>query len=327
MKARFYFSFILVTFFSNTFSQNVENPGFDSVYIGGIDRIHAWISSDAWFPNANDTVNPLTPNTHYVSIGLQHHELLQTAQLEYSNAFEGSYAIKVLSITGTVKSNGAPYKGFVTNGNHFYTDSLGYIDFKKGGTPFAYKPSKLRGHFKFDNTSPSLTNFGKASVLLKKYNTFLHQIDTIAFGGGSFQFFPTANWTPFELPLNYISSQTPDSIVLAFESSATGLSSTFWIDSLGFFYPSPSAVVAPAKVKIPPFYHDAANHIILLNSEANIQEVTIVDNAGKIVRRRTNESNSINLAGLSNGIYFLEVVSINSKKEVFKIFCNDFFSK
>ena len=168
MKARIIFSIIVINC-SQLRAQTIENPSFDSAYIGGIDRIHYWITSDAWQSFSVDTVQPLIPNSYYSAFGLQYHELLQTTQLEYSATFDGPYAIKLFSIPGRVHVDGSPYKGFVVNGNHFYTDSIGYMDFKKGGTPFPYRPIKLRGHFKFDNTSPSLNNYGKAIVLLKKY--------------------------------------------------------------------------------------------------------------------------------------------------------------
>ena len=181
--------------------------------------MHAWITSDAWIATINDTVVPMTPNTHFVGVGLQYHELLYTSQLEYSNAFDGAYAMKLLSIQGRVQSNGVPFRGFVVNGDHFYTNNLGYIDYSKCGTPFPYRPAKLRGHYKFDNTSPSLTNFGKAIVLLKKYNTTLQKIDTIAYAETTTQLLATG-WALFELPLTYYSAVIPDSVVVIFESSA-----------------------------------------------------------------------------------------------------------
>ena len=103
MKRKLVFLFLLCTAFELR-AQNVENHGFDSAYIGGIDRIHAWITSDAWYNFSIDTVQPMTPNSHFVSVGLQYHELLQTTQLEYTSAFYGPYSIKLFSICTILKN-------------------------------------------------------------------------------------------------------------------------------------------------------------------------------------------------------------------------------
>ncbi len=327
MKTKLYLAAFLLFQSLLPKAQNIENPGFDSAYIGGIDRIHSWITSDAWYNWTIDTVQPHTPNTHYVSVGLQYHELLQTVQLEYANAFEGALAIKLFSVNGKVRVDGNPYKGFITNGNHFYTDSQGYLDFVKGGTPFPFRPSKLRGHFKFDNTSPSLTNFGKARILLKKYNSTLQQIDTVAYAESTMQFYPTANWTAFELPLVYQSNQTPDSVVLVFESSAWGLSSTFWLDSLGFYYPNPSAINEFNQIQKPLFFHDVINHSIELNKEVLFREIKLYNSIGKIVHQGKENDFSISIDNLYTGIYFLELETASSGRKIYKILVSDASAK
>lgn len=323
MKTKFYLATFLLIQAIIPKAQNIENPGFDSAYIGGIDRIHSWITSDAWYNWSIDTVNPYTPNTHYVSVGMQYHELLQTVQLEYANAFDGSLAIKLYSVNGKVKIDGSPYKGFITNGNHFYTDNEGYLDFAKGGTPFPYRPAKLRGHFKFDNTSPSLTNFGRARILLKKYNSTLQQMDTIAYAESTMQLFPTANWTAFELPLTYHSNQTPDSVVLLFESSAFGLSSTFWLDSLGFYYPSPSSINESGQVQKPLYFYNQISNSIEFTADVKFREVKLYDYTGKIVRYGTEQDHIMRLSNLNTGIYFLELETFNSAKRINKILVTD----
>ena len=317
MKAKI----ILTVLFFSSFrlsAQTIENPSFDSAYIGGIDRIHAWITSDAWYNWSMDTVAPMTANTHYTSSGLQYHELLQTAQLEYANAFHGSLAIKLFSVPGKVHVDGNPYKGFVTNGNHFYTDGDGYIDFKKGGTPFTDRPIKLRGHFKFDNTSASLTNFGKAVVLLKKYNSALQQIDTVAYAEGVQQFISTSSWTSFELPLTYYSNQAPDSVVVVFQSSASGLSSTFIVDSLGFYY-APTGMSEDANNnEIVPYRYDDVQELIYFTANEKPKTVKLLDLNGKLVKQQVADQSPMTLSELAKGIYFLEI-ELNSAKQVYKI--------
>ncbi len=311
--------FLAILLFSLRLSaQNIENPSFDSAYIGGIDRIHAWVTSDTWFPLSVDTVEPKTPSTHYIGAGLQYHELFQTVQLEYTAAFHGAYAINLTSVAGKVKNDGSPYKGFIANGDHFYTDSVGYIDYKKGGTPFTGRPSKLRGHYKFNNTSPSLTNFGRAIVLLKKYNTALNKMDTIAYAETSTQLQAT-NWSAFELPLTYWSAQTPDSLVIVFESSALGLAGTLTVDSLGFYYPLPSAVSASQSDKVKPFVFDNQSEMIYFKREVNFVTAELINQQGKIVRSLPASTTQMNLSDLPKGVYLLQLRSRDKSNQSFKI--------
>lgn len=318
MKKALLFLFLICRF-SLLNAQNVQNASFDSVYLGGIDRMHEWITSDSFLFSINDTVQPMTPYTHYVSTTMQFHELLVSSQLEYTNTFDGPFAIKLISLNGKVKVDGSAFKGYVVNGNHFYTDSVGYIDFKKCGEPFPHRPSKLRGHYKFNNTSPALTNFGKAHVLLKKYNTSTQQIDTIGYGQGSVQFFPIGNWTAFELPITYFSSQIPDSLVLAFESSAFGLSSEFSVDSLGFYYPSPGSVNNMNASIVAPYTFNASSKQLILSQDANLKALQLFDNNGRKLLSLQSPSQVVSLATIKQGIYFVNCISNNGDNKFYKL--------
>ena len=66
---------ILVLSVGKTNAQQFQNPSFDSVYIGGIDRLWNWITSDAAFMGGNtngDTMGPQQPNMLF---NFQGHEL------------------------------------------------------------------------------------------------------------------------------------------------------------------------------------------------------------------------------------------------------------
>jgi hypothetical protein len=232
----------LIFLMLQTKAQNVENPSFDSIYIGGIDRIYEWITSDSWSTGAGDTVFPMTPSTHYISSGLQYHEALFTVQIDYTTAFDGPTAVELFSDSDLFKNDGTSFRGFIVNGNHFYTDSVGYIDFSRCGVPFPYRPYSLKGHYKFEDHSPSLHNYPHAAVLLKKYNSITQKSDTIGFSEIYIQLFATNTWRDFEIPINYFSNDIPDSVVVVFESSPARSIATFWIDSLGFDYNFPSGI-------------------------------------------------------------------------------------
>ena len=309
--------FLLISLFSH--SQNIENPSFDSAYIGGIDRIFEWITSDSWNVNPGDTVYPLTPMNHYISVGLQYHETLYSTQLEYSGAFHGSLAIKVLCETGRVDILGNPFRGFVLNGNHFYTDTNGYLDLNKCGTPFPYRPYKLRGHYKLVDNSPSLHNYPEAIILLKKYNSSLQTIDTIGYAVADLILFPTPIWREFEMPINYFSSQVPDSIVVAFYSPSLGHNSTLWVDSLGFDYNFPAGIEENKNDDNPFVYFNRGINKICISDVKNVQAINIFTVTGKLIFHTDSPSEILDFDLSENGVYLTTLEEKNKSVRAFKI--------
>ncbi len=296
-----------------SYSQNIINPSFDSVYIGGIDRVFDWITSDAWPILMVDTVQPLNPMDHYIASGLLYHEVLFSSQLEYTGAYHGLYAIKLLSDSDRVDIFGNPYRGFVINGNHFYTDSIGYPDLKKGGIPFPYRPAKLIGHYKYEDTSPSLNNYPEAVVLLKKYNPVTQISDTIGFVDITTPFVTTGTWRPFEMQINYYNNQIPDSIVVAFFSPPLGFVSTFWIDSLGFDFSSPTFIpenpIESGFINI----YQKENKIFIADAE-KLVSVKIYSINGDLLISKENSLSEIDVSELSKGTYLISLRGIDKTK-------------
>lgn len=286
------FFILLVFMFMKAYPQNVTNANFDSVYIGGIDRIFSWITSDA-FPSQNfDTIGPMTPNYHFLAQGLQYHETYATVNLDYSTAFNGPYAIILNGIANLVNTGGVPFAGFVVNGDHFYTDGTGYIDFKKGGEPFPYRPVNLKGHFKFTTQSPGLNMYGEAFVLLKKYNTSTNQSDTIGYAKTTTQLYTTSSWEPFLLPINYTSNLVPDTIVVAFLCPSGSFSSSLWIDSIGFDFAGSSAI---NENSIPHsardlFTYSSNNRKLSFISNPQLISVQCYNSLGQLVLKQSRET-------------------------------------
>lgn len=314
MKKNILFSLLLFSF-SNLKSQNVENPSFDSVYIGGIDRIYEWITSDSWGSVMNDTVIPMNPNTHYVSSGLQYHETFASVQIDYSTAYHGPHAVKLLTEPGKVKTDGSTFRGFVVNGNHFYTDSLGYIDLSKCGMPFTHRPYSLKGQYKFEDTSPSLHNYPTVNVLLRKYNSTTQVSDTIGYGVASIQLYQTPNWRAFEIPIIYLSNQVPDTIVVALQSASLADPSTFWVDSLNFNLTDPTLIEEQVLSK---HFYQVGSKIYFLQPE-KIKQVEVLDINARRIINLTSSFAVINLENLPQGNYLLRTIFFDKRKTTFKI--------
>lgn len=306
------FTVVLFFHFLTSHSQNIINPSFDSVYLGGIDRIFDWITSDAFPIFPADTVHPLNPLDHYIASGLLYHELLYSTQLEYTNPYHGPFAIKLLSDSDRVDIFGNPYRGFVVNGNHFYTNNIGYLDLKKCGIPFPYRPSKLIGHYKYEDGSPSFNNFPEAVVLLKKYNPTTQLSDTIGFGNITTPFLTTSTWRPFELQINYYSNQVPDSIVVAFFSPPLGYVSTFWVDSLGFDFSPPTFLPENTdKSELIQIYQK--ENKIYISSKEKINSIQLFSISGELILSKNNSFSEIDVSEISKGAYLISIKGNDNK--------------
>ena len=303
-------SFLLLLLFSlDTQSQQIENSSFDSVYIGGIDRVHSWITSDAW-SFFNDTVQPLASSTYFPALGLMYHELLYSVQLDYTSAFHGPFAIQLFSDSNRYDIHGNLSPGFIVNGNAFYTDGSGYIDLIKCGAPFPFRPVKLHGRYKFSEESASGV-FPEARLLLKKYNSTLQESDTIGFGYLSTEFLADTNWTSFEMPITYLNADIPDSLVLAFYAPESGLPATFQVDSLWMEYATTSIYEA---FQAETFY---SNDKIYLSNPTKIKSISVTDVPGRTYMNLAPEK-IIDVSDWSPGIFILILEDINGNRSLRK---------
>lgn len=104
----------------------------------------------------------------------------------------------------------------------------------KRGKPYTARPDEFAGWYKFTSVQ------GDSCAMyawLHKWNSTTNERDTIGFAG----LFPDQSvnsWTEFVLPIDYKSSDNPDSISIVFASSAAGElfqgqdGNTLWVDDL-----------------------------------------------------------------------------------------------
>lgn len=218
-------------------AQQIFNASFDSICVCAIDRVYGWVTSDVYHSNP-DTVLPFEPNRRYSMYdGYELHFAINSVHVNYDQGDTSAYghSVKLFTKPDRVYPNGESFKGFLLNGEQFFTDSLGWIDFQKGGSPFPYRPYALTGRYKFEDSLSAVDDFARATVLLKSYNSTSQTIDTIGYADSGTLLNPTNTWTSFSIPITYTSQATPDSIVISFFSSTTGAApTTVWLDDIDF---------------------------------------------------------------------------------------------
>lgn len=261
-------------------AQTIKDPGFDSVYIGGIDRILHWIPSSApQFYVSLDTVHAMVPDSCYDWLDPM---LLGPVELIYNGAFNG-LGLK-LKTTSFVKEDGTPFETFLVNGSkRFKTGPDGYVDLSKSGEPFTSRPEAMEGWYQFHDTIPQTLDSGKCVVLLKKYNASLNRSDTIAYS--SIRLGPATSWSEFNVPLNYVSNDTPDSIVVVFMASTNPLEyGELWLDELSFINTTSSLEGITDLVEGPIVYPNPNSGIVFIKEGVDYKHFKLFSVDGQLLR-------------------------------------------
>ncbi len=314
---------VLVISASQAKAQQLQNPSFDSVYYGGIDRLWNWITSDATFmggSTSNDTVGPQQANMFF-GMG-QGHEIFGNIDV-YNSSPYSTVAVK-LNTTFYKKNNGAPFETYIVNGEHYYTGQDGYIDFSKCGVPFTYRPDSLQGVYQYIDSNATTTDYGICIILLKKYNSSLGKIDTIAYVEDSLSF-AASNWKTFSLPINYLSAAQPDSLVVIFKASTRPFEgSSFWLDSLSFMYNTPNASSSLVLNKTLPIVYPnpASNVLFIKQAKWALTKYRLLNLEGKTLEKAPFKS-SISISEQPSGVLFLELYDHDGLVKTYKINKND----
>ena len=294
---------IYLLIFSQLFAQSIPNNNFDDWYFGGIDRIWDWSTSEgAIFGEPNMAI-------YYV-----HGDFRR-------------YNDPAIRLKTWIDLNDSTNISFIYAGSkNLFDFNTGIFEFNlmKTGQPFTHRPAKMNGFYMFENDSLFTNDYGQGVVFLKKFNPVTQTADTIGYGNINLPITNTDTvYQPFEMDINYISNDLPDSIVIAFFSTGLGVTGgTLYIDSLTFGTTSSAHQVdQPIGFQIQPNpVVDFLNISINKDNFSDNLKITVTDVNGRLVLQHEPKQfmNNINLENLSNGVYFLTISNhLSSKTEKF----------
>ncbi len=209
--------------------------------------------------------------------------------------------VKAINRQGTV------YSGILSYGKAVRT---GYnLNSTHAGHPFSQRPISFTGAYSF---FPDFSDGDAAevTVVLKKYNSQTQIADTIASGVMSFS--ASKDMKGFELPLNYRSSDTPDTLTIVFVQSKTGsgeldTASYFRVDQLGF--DQHVGLLDSRKQPNLNLYPNPSNTCIHLEWKgASSESYKIFDSLGKLVASGTIiKGDLVDISQLKNGVYTIAI--------------------
>lgn len=186
----------------------------------------------------------------------------------------------------------------------------------KLGIPFTGKPQAMTGWYKYTSVNNDSSSI---YILLTKWNTTSNS--RIRVGFAEQRDYTSVNaYTAFNLPINYYTADTPDSITIVFSASAGAefnrgqVGSSLWIDdvvlaySTGFLQP----IMAENNLKIYP--NPAKDYIQIQASEKSAINLALFDSKGAKLLTLQNISNQekINIQNLKSGTYTVQIFYENS---------------
>jgi hypothetical protein len=219
-----------------------------------------------------------------------------------SDSYSGNYAIKLWSWY------------FMQSNEQFHYGNTPYGN----GVPISNRPTKLIGYYKFlnPNIQPNGTSDSAyVNILMTKFNQTLSIRDTIS--KTEFNLGEQNTYSAFEIEINYLSSQTPDSIQIFFRTSYfqgpsdnTSECNYLYLDDLSFDF-SPLSISEQGQTK-PVVYPNPANDFVHILFNQRIEKINIYSINGSIldsyVIQTIEQPISCDISKLSKGLYFLELL-------------------
>ncbi|MBX2877498.1 MAG: T9SS type A sorting domain-containing protein [Saprospiraceae bacterium] len=313
---KIYVSLILSFCLAQGYSQNLSNPSFEEHYIGAIDRVFHWITSDGFrfaAGQVGDTILPLLPHTQYDAEGFLFSEVLLGLNLDW-NSPHSNTAIRLKTQPQTVDTSGANFPTFLANGSHLKTDESGYIDFKSGGVPFPHRPTQLSGYYRLIDTLSAIDHFGHCRVLLKKFNVVTQAIDTIAYTDSRLDLSPSLEWKAFQIPIHYQSDVVPDSLVIVFNPSIfADEPAELWLDDLAFTYNPTSTFPTDLISDNLTIYPNPVNDWLYIDPhQKNYEAFRLLDVSGRVLLAGPFKKR-IDLRPLDQQFFILQLLSAGGK--------------
>jgi hypothetical protein len=229
-------------------------------------------------PNGWNTFNPITSGTG-----------IYTCLRDSAIVHSGKYSVKLIT-----RNIGEPTPGILTTGTISATgQALGR------GIPIGSRPLSFSGWYQY---VPGGVDTATAAITLYKAG--------VAIGTGSYYMTDTVTtWTPFTVPINYISNGTPDTVQLLFYSGLgtdeSPINSSLWLDDLSYSY---STGICDAEILPLKIYPNPANQVITVeNNNAQAQILSIYDLTGKLVNILVlhDGKNTLDVLRMNKGPYLL----------------------
>lgn len=237
----------------------------------------------------------------------------ETVTKETTDPYSGNSCIKLETIEKNASGDDVKIAGLITLGT-FDVNIATREAIVSGGVPMANKPNIFSGYYKY---SPVGIDSCIMSIFLTRYIVAEKRRDTI--GIGVFTSGEQSTWKKFEAPINYTSSEAPDTMNIIIISSDTSIfepGSTLFLDNL--YTDVPLGISKEVINHNLTLYPNPAESYFYINSDIEKSyNISLVNSIGNTVVHIPDyvSGNKIDLSGLHSGIYFVRTA--NNKQHYF----------
>lgn len=271
-------------------------------------------SVTAQIPNASfenwDTVSQVVNPSFWQSLNLPNTTLANKMAIYGSPGTAGSKYLKLTS----QKFNNKLYTGMITSGK---MDSVTLEPLS--GFPFTNRPGAIVGKWQHMVMGG---NQGFVLVLLTKWNSNTLKRDTIAYTKTKLVDMAMA-WEDFEIPLDYVSSDLPDSCIIQLSASGNlpKQSDYLWVDELAFSGTAGTLTLAKDDLiqVYPNPFHSSIQ--VKIDSQLKIKNIELINSVGKQVA-----STEVIIGNqwiidenIPSGNYFIRIESDNNQVNYYQL--------
>ncbi len=249
-----------------------------------------------------DTINGYAEPRYWHTLNLLTMFGMEPTTTLTTDAHSGQYAVKLTSVSGRFNNSA----GLLTSGQLLNDDFT--PNFNNLKVPYNKRPTSFKFYYK---AQPVLGDTCAILILLTKWNNTTQQSDTIGmaeFGVGS----TVNNYTEANINFNYTSTELPDSGMFIATSSLDGFDpipgSTLIIDDLELVYNASDIAKQTNQQKIDVYPNPATDMLYIAGLDFNNIPYELQNINGQIIKSGyLNNSNSINIMDVKEGIYLLKV--------------------
>jgi hypothetical protein len=298
--------FITIFIRAISFAQTIPNAGFET-WVNNSESPQTYAVPQGWI-----TIDAIQTELYYLFLGDSTYAVHSVTQV--GSAHGGSAAVQMRVI--------ASNEGDTVAGAIFSEPSA--IDFLNSafgsgsiGYGFASRPANLTGFRKFTIVGGDTAIVG---VVMTKWNTSTNSRDTVVNNQNYYFTTGAAAWTSFSIPLTYLYNEYPDTcvIVAGITSDRPHIGTLFTLDDLAFTGNVPigineqSTKNAFVSVAPNPFNNETtlSFHDVQLN-HASLEVYDVLGNKVRVMNDLNGDNVIFNRDGLSDGIYFYNLVNGN----------------
>ncbi len=181
------------------------------------------------------------------------------------------------------------------------------------GVPFTGRPIAMKGWYKY---APVNGDSSSIYVKLTKWNSTTNTRDVVGFIEKR-DYSAVNAYTPFNLVINYSSSDVPDSITVVFSASAGAeqgvgqVGSSLWVDDVVFDYGA-NSLESSNKIPVLNCYPNPTNDFLFIQTTRMDLTYQIYTMTGQLVR--SSRLPQISLSELQTGVY--KLCAVDSKMQI-----------